>query len=525
MAVGPHPLTAEAAVEVLRAGGNAFDAAVAAAMTEGVVEPAHNGVAGYGGGMVGFRGGQAGGEVVCVDFNAEAPGAARPDMFPVTEGTDGTFTVPGAVHKTGALSVAVPGIVAGLERIHREWGSLPLAAVLAPAVRAARDGWVANRLTCRNLRENWEAIRGGFPETARLVAPTGSPPEAGQRLTNPELAETLEELAAVGLRDFYEGELAVRLVESVRRQGGVLELEDMAAYQARRVAPTEMDYRGRRLHTPPAGCGGFTSLQVLAVLDGFDLVGMTPVDVEFLHLYLETLKVCWSRRLAIAGDPAFTPFDEAGELAPELVADLRARVARGRERPEPGQRFAPEPFHCTSHLCVADVHGNVLSLTQTHGGAFGSYVSVPGTGLILGHGMARFDPRPGRPNSIAPRKRPLHNMAPFLVTRGGSAMAAYGTPGGRTIVNNQAFFTLGLFAFGLELGDALACPRLHCEEAEPASLEESAGAELLDALRARGHGVNAVERNGGPASGIMIEERRRMQGAVDPRGDGTVAWE
>lgn len=515
MAVGPHPKTAEAGLEVLRAGGNAFDAAVAAAFTEGVVQPAHNGVAGYGGAAVAYH--AASGQVVCVDFNTEAPAAARPDMFLTEPHPTSVFAVVEALHKRGAKSVGIPGVVAGLDFLHREWGTLPPADLLAPAIRAGREGWRCNRATRKNLLENLEGLRG-YPETlALLLNAEGNPPERGDRMKNPELAEALERLARAGLRDFYEGELAGRIVDGLAAQGGLLTRADLAQYQARQVEPLRLDYRGARIHTPPVGCGGITSFQILEVLEGFELP--SPDSAEFFHLYAEVLKACWQRRVTQVGEG----IPEAEQLAPELLREIREQVAAHRERASEPEALAPDPFFCTSHICTADKAGNVVSLTQTHGASFGSFVSVPGTGLIFGHGMARFEPRPGWPNSIAPGKRPLHNMAPMLATRGGRAVAAYGTPGGRTIVNNQALFSLALFRLGLGLPETLALPRVHAEEAEPLKLETRAGEAGLAALLARGHRVEAVEYNGGPAHGILIgPQPDHLLGATDSRFEGRV---
>jgi gamma-glutamyltranspeptidase/glutathione hydrolase len=444
-------------------------------------------------------------------------------MFPIEPRESGLYTVPDAVHRTGALSIGLPGVVAGLDEIHRAWGTLPVERLLAPAVRAGREGWRCNTNTARNLKENWPGIRSGFPETARLLAPEGRLPEPGDRMTNPELAATLEGLAGAGLRDFYEGELAGRIADYVQSQGGILTREDLAGYRARQVEATNAEFLGRRLYTPPVGCGGATTLQMLLVLETFDLAALRPATPEFYHLFAEVMKACWRKRLLELGDPAFTGLPETTHLQPEAIRALRADVEAGLRDPQPGVVIAPEPFNCTSHLCVADAAGNVVSLTQTHGGSFGSYLTVPGTGLTFGHGMARFDPRPGRPNSIAPGKRPLHNMAPIVALQHGRPVAAYGTPGGRTIVNNQAYFSLSLFASGLDMEAALNVPRLHCEEREPMNLEERAGTEVLEQLRALGHRVNAVEKNGGPASGIRLGDRPgRFEGAADPRGEGSV---
>lgn len=526
MVVGPHPLAAEAGLEILRAGGNAFDAMVAAAFTEAVVEPAHNGVAGYGGAVVAWHAGEQ--RVVCVDYNTEAPRAARETMFEVLPGEGGLYTVRDGKHKEGPLSVGIPGVVAGLEEIHRSWGTLPIAQLLGPAIRAAREGWSCNTATARNLAENADAIRERHPETARLVMPDGKLPQRGDRMSNPDLGDTLETLATAGLRDFYEGEVAAQIAAYFQAEGGILAADDLASYRARHVPTTSGDFRGRTLHTPPIGCGGVTSIQMLQVLEGFDLTaaGRQPGQAEFYHLFAEVMKACWRRRLLVLGDPEFTGVPEIGQLDPSLIREIRTEVTERLEHPQRGERVAPEPFSCTSHLCAVDTAGNVVSLTQTHGGSFGSFVTVPGTGLTFGHGMARFDPRPGLPNSIAPGKRPMHNMAPMLAMAGDRPVAAFGTPGGRTIVNNQAYFALQLYAYGTDISQALTTPRLHGEEIEPLKLEQSAGEEVLSALRAFGHEVEAVERNGGAAHSIVIGETpAELDGATDPRGDGLVAWE
>jgi gamma-glutamyltranspeptidase / glutathione hydrolase len=532
MVVGPHPRTAEAGLEVLRAGGNAFDAAVAAAFTEAVVQPAHNGVAGYGGGMVGFLADP--GQVVCVDFNTEAPAAATPEMFPLEAvappqppNSGGSpislYRIRDSLNSLGALSIGIPGIVGGLDEIHRSWGTRPIAELLGPAIRAARDGWECNAHTAKNLGEKAEMIRHRFPETARLLMPEGREPKPGDRMSNPELADLLERLTSVGLRDFYEGETATRVVGYLQEQGGILTREDMAGYRARHVPPTQSEYRRHTLLTPPPGCGGVTTLQMLQVLEGFEVP--EPANAAFYHLFAEVMKACWRRRLMEVGDPAFTGMSETAQLEEGRIAELRAEVEAGLRGEVEREPIAPEPFTCTSHINVVDASGNAVALTQTHGASFGSCVTVPGTGLTFGHGMGRFEPRSGWPNSIGPGKRPLHNMAPMLALRSGRPAAVYGTPGGRTIVNNQAYFSLCIYRFGLDIATALALPRLHCEEAEPMKLEEAAGHEVFEALRALGHRIVAVDKSGGPAHGIVIgDSPRHLDGATDTRWNGKVAF-
>ncbi len=532
MVAGPHPFTADAGLEALRAGGNAVDAAVAAALTEGVVQPAHNGLAGYGGAAVLHL--AASNTVACLDFNTEAPAAATETMFQIDTAAANPpfgYAIAGSLHKRGALSVGIPGVLAGLAELHEKWGSLPIAQLLQPAINAAQDGWPCNTATSRNTREIVDDLRRCAPRVAAMVLVDGEVPEPGQILTNPDLALTLEELSELGLRAFYEGDLGRRIATMLQTQGGIMTAADLKGYRARHVETVSAEFGGVTLHTPPIGCGGVTSLQVLLVLDelarrGTDFRSQEPASPGFFHLYTEVLKVCWRRRLATLGEPAFTGHPESLELEPSLVVTLADAAAAGLANPSPGERVAADPFYCTSHICAADAAGNVVSLTQTHGAAYGSWTTVPGTGLIFGHGMARFEPRPGHPNSVAPGKRPLHNMAPILAMRGNRPLAAYGTPGGRTIVNNQAYFSLAMWGWGLEPAAALALPRIHVEECEPVQIEDRAGSEDEQALSLLGHSVQVVERSGGPAHVITLgDDPSEMDGATDPRFEGKVAWE
>jgi len=522
--IGPHPLTAEAGLGILRAGGNAFDAMAAAAFTEGVVQPSHNAPAGYGGHLVAFHAREG---VVCLDFNSEAPAAASGTMFPTRATPDGDnlYEVIGHRHRHGALAVGIPGVTAGLAELLRCWGTLSPTAILAPGIRAARDGFEVNTANATTLADNAEELRRDFPETARLLTLDRRIPKKGDTLTNPELAATYERWAEHGLRDLYEGQTAARVAEYIQAEGGILTREDLAQYQARHVEPLHIAYRGHDLYTPPIGAGGVTSLQLLQALEDFPIHRMRPGSAEFMHLFIEAMKSCWRRKLTLLGDSAFTGLPESSQWTPQALTEIRAEIRRGLKQTEPGERVAPDPFLGTSHLCAADAQGNLVSLTQTHGSAFGSWVTVPGTGLTLGHGMCRFEPRPGWPNSIAPGKRPLQNMAPFLITRNERPWAAIGAPGGRTIPNNLAYFILHLLRWRTDVATALASPRVHCEEAEPAKVEDRADPAVVAELERLGHQVEVVEKNGGPGHGIVIgEEPNSFDGATDPRQEGRVAW-
>lgn len=522
MCVGPHPLTAEAGVNMLREGGNAFDAAVAAAFTEAVVEPAHNGVGGYGGALVAYVAGEQ--RVISIDFNSRAPAAATADMFDVKYGDDGTLTVPARAHLYGERAVGVNGIVSGLLFALEHYGVLARGEVLQPAIRAARSGWTVTLNTSRALEKVIDTLRARFPQTARLVACQNGIPQPGDSLRNPELADTLERIDYRGAAEFYEGETARAIVDCLRAGGNGVTLDDWASYAPRLDAPLTSRFNGYDLFTPPLGAGGLTALQMLRVYESFTIPDSRTSWLDAMHLHIEVIKACWRERLTKYGDPRFVDVDMVHELSEELVDELCERVRGGLLRPQCGELIAPEPFNSTSHLCAADADGNVVSLTQTHGAALGSLVTVPGTGITLGHGMARFDPRPGRPNSIAGGKEPLHNMSPMLAMKDDRPYAAYGLPGGRTIPNNQAHITINLLQHRMTPLEAISVPRVSCDSIEPVNVEETVGNETMNALRELGHEVALIDRVGGSASVILFGKRPgEFVGATDPRGQGKVA--
>lgn len=516
----PHPVAADAGLEVLQAGGSAIDAAVAAAFAHTVVTPASCGVAGYAGALVFYLADRQ--EVLAIDYNSRAPRAAREDLFPVELKEDGGFRVPGRVNTHGALAVDVPGTVAGLVLAQEQFGTLPLHEVLRPAIRAAREGFAVNAALAAEIANNLATHAEAFPEAYRLYTIDGRPPAEGEKIRSPELADTLERIAHEGAKAFYEGEIAERIVDTVRSQGGILTLEDLATYRAQVVKPIRVSYRGHEVYTPPLAAGGLTVLQALRVLEGFN-VAETGGGARYLHLLIEVAKVVFRERLTKYGDLSAISLDIEQELGDEWIAQLRNEVAAGIAQPQSGRIIAPDPAGGTIHLATADAKGNTVSLTTTHGAGFGSLVAVPGTGLVLGHGMCRFDPRPGLPNSIAPGKQPLHNMAPVVALKDSRPVLSLGAAGGRTIINTVYTVLSRILDFGLSLEEALDATRFHMETKEPARIENRT--EDLSAELARlGHEVELVPSIG-TLQGITLDhERGWVDGASDPRVKGKVAW-
>ena len=519
--VGPHPRTANAGMNILQSGGNAVDAAVAAAFTEGVVEPCHNGIAGYGGCMVIYLADQR--KVIAIDYNTMAPAAASDQMFTIEKtDTPAGYRVPGRVNLHGPLAVGVPGVVAGLCLALEQFGSMPLAEIIQPAIRSARYGYAPNTANRGAMAGNAERWLQDFPETARVFLKNGRAPKPGERLTNPDLARTLEAVAEGGATAFYQGSIAQRITDYIQESGGCLSVEDFQRYTPRVLEPYEINYRGYQIYTAPLGAGGLTTLQMLRLIEAYD-VGNASL-AERTHLLAEAMKIGWQERLSRFGDPDFVEIDISAELSDSFVTKFATELKAGLKSPKPGKIVYYEPLNCTSHISTADSHGNMVSLTQTHGGGFGSMFTVPGTGLLFGHGVGRFDPRPGFANSIAPGKRPLHNMAPMLALRDNAPFATYGIPGGRTIPNNQLSISVNLIDLQMSAQEALDAPRTHNEGAEPIGVEERAGAEVLEELRARGHQVESQAGIGGPGHAIVLSDNPAVQsGGTDPRGEGRVA--
>ena len=320
-------------MNILQSGGNAVDAAVAAAFTEGVVEPCHNGIAGYGGCMVIYLAHQQ--KVVAIDYNTVAPAAASDQMFTIEKtDTPAGYQVPGRVNLHGPLAIGVSGVVAGLCLALERFGSMPLGEVIRPAIRSARYGYVPNTANRGAMAGNAERWLQDFPETARVFLKNGRAPKPGERLTNADLARTLETVAEGGFAAFYQGSIAQTIVDYIQECGGCLSVEDFQRYTPRVLEPYEINYRGYRIYTAPLGAGGLTTLQMLRLIESYD-VGSTSL-VERTHLLAEAMKIGWQERLSRFGDPDFVEIDISKELSDSFVAKFAPELKEGSEIAEAG---------------------------------------------------------------------------------------------------------------------------------------------------------------------------------------------
>ena len=452
-----YPRAKEAGMEIMAAGGNAVDAVIASALVAGVIALPSCGIGGYGGHlMMSTRDGRT----AAIDFNSTAPAAARPDMFPV----DAKGDVKNKSNYVGWLAAGVPGTLAGLQLGLDKFGSMKFAEVVAPAIRYAREGFEAPGEYMSWL-EPGSKEPAPDPASVKLFSPGGKLLKKGDRFRNPQLGDLLQQLAESGsVEPFYRGEIARKIAGAFKSNGGIVTEKDFNDYQAILQTPYEVAYRGYKVTTAPLTAGGLTVLQVLASLSALDWHKMPSDSPKKFQAMVEALRIAWGDRLRLFGDPQFVdvPVERllSEKYARESAGLVRSAVA---ERRPVAVSTDDRTAGGTVNLSACDAEGNMAVVTLTHGDGFGARVTVDGLGLVLGHGMSRFEPVPGKLNSIAPGKRPLDNMCPSIVLKDGRPLFAIGGVGGRRIPNGIVLALLQLLANGRELEDAVRAPRLHTE--------------------------------------------------------------
>ena len=510
------PLGTAAGNEMLACGGNAIDAAVAALLTLTVVEPMMVGIAG--GGMAHIR--LADGRHVVIDALSVAGQGARPDMFtPLSDSPPDYMETRDRRNRIGASAVAVPGNLRGWCLMQEEYGRLPFADVIEPAIRAASRGFTVSDYLVGAVREH-EADLLADPEIARLFMPGGQPVAAGSRLVMGDYAESLRLIQQQGADALHGGALGRALVQRLATGGpdaGHVTLEDLAAYRAVPRDAIFSSYRGYAIAgPPPPASSGVHVVQMLNMLEHFDLRAMGFGSPESLDLLAGVIRVAFEDRNAASGDPDFVDVPTARFTSRTYARDCLSRL---RHPPEAGPWLGHES-HDTTHLTVADAQGNIVSATHTINGLFGACFMVPGTGIIPNNYMLNYDPHPGRALSIMPRKRVPTSMAPMIVLRDGKPCFALGLPGAVRIFPSAMQAIVNLIDHGMTLQQAVEAPRIWTEgqhvELEPAY------APMADALRAMGHDVRLVRTIGGGMNAIGFGGDGMLTGAACWRADGVV---
>lgn len=502
LVVSKDVLASRAGIEMLRAGGNAVDAAVAAAFTVGVVEPWMNGIGG-GGFMVIHLAREN--RTLVIDYAMRGPRRADENLFELEDGysTDlfGWRKVKDDANIHGWKSIAVPGAVAGLCHAQQAYGRLSLQQVMAPAIRCAREGFPVTWYTQLQISADAQLI-SRYPETARYFFDAGMPKVAlydgANKVVQEDLARTLEAIAAEGPDIFYRGAIARRMAAAMAENGGLITEEDLASYRVRVVDPAPAVKFGRfDLFTSPCPSGGTTLQEIGAILDGSGIEETGHNSADALHLIAEASRLAWADRFGHLCDPDLMRFPWQALYADAYAAERRSLIDRRRamEAAAPGNpaAFGPAagrsgPDGSTTALVAADSDHNMVSITQTLMASFGSRVTVPGTGILMNNGMYWFDPEPGKPNSVGPGKKPLNNMAPLLVMRDGKPFLAISSSGGRKIVGANLNLFLNAANFRMSMQEAVSAPRIDLS-AGYIEADDRIAPETLEALKLKGHKV------------------------------------
>ncbi|HXK22399.1 MAG TPA: gamma-glutamyltransferase [Myxococcota bacterium] len=526
-----------AGLAMLEQGGNAVDAAVAAAFALAVTQPFSAGLGG--GAFVLIR--TADGRAVALDARETAPAAATADMF----------TRPGVPERAslvGPLAVATPSFVAGMALALERFGTRSLADVLAPAIELAEHGFPIGPYHARMLAfVESMGLRQRFPETARIqLPPPGETPRQGWRLVQKDLAETLRRIARDGPQTISSGDVAGAIADEVQADGGILTWEDLSGYQAKLREPLRGHYRSFEiLSFPPPSSGGVALIEALQILDGTDLRARGAGSSAAIHLIAEAMKLAFADRALHLGDPDFVDVPVARLISPDYAAMLRARInppwwkrapwTWGREESaiEVEAPGIAADDHGTTHLSTTDAAGNAVALTMTINTPFGSGITVPGTGVVLNNEMDDFSVAPGKPNvyglvdvrganSIAPGKRPLSSMTPTIVLIDGRLVMVTGSPGGPRIISTTLLSILNALDFHMDVEEAVSAPRFHHQwSPDELVVEPDVPADVVEGLRARGHVVRVDEREWSAAEAILIDPKTGWHtGGADPRSDG-----
>ncbi len=518
MVVTNHPLASAAGAEMLAAGGNAIDAAVAALFTLTVVEPMMVGI--LGGGFAHFR--LPDGTHHILEGQGQCPAAVGPDTFEYDRtASPGALESVGRRHSLGRGAVAVPGTLKAWCEMLGQHGSLPLEAVMEPARRHASRGFAVTGYLSECIAENAGDLLLD-PEIASVFLPGGRPLAQGDKLVQPQYAQTLTQIAREGPAALYGGTLGQALVDDAVSHGGHLSLQDLRAYRTRTPEPLRSHYRGHEVLGPPPPCAGVLHIgQMLRVLEGFDVRGLGFGTPQGAHLLAEVMKMAFADRLAVTADPDFVPVPVAQLLSDAYAQERRAQIRMDRAQVWTSSLAPAGPESAnTTHVTVADREGCIVSATQTINSLFGARYMVPGTGMVPNNYLYVLDPRPGRANSMAPGKRVTSSMAPLIVLKDGRPRYALGLPGGLRIFTSALQALLNLIDHGMPLQQAVESPRLWTQGFD-LELEPGFDPALAQQLQALGHAVLPVPNVGGGMNAIAFDAQGEMEGAACWRADGT----
>jgi gamma-glutamyltranspeptidase/glutathione hydrolase len=522
MVVTSHFLATQAALEVLKKGGNAIDAAVTAAFSLAVVQPRSGNIAGGGFMLISS---EQNDEVVAIDYREKAPSKATADMFLDEEGNADS-----QLSRYSHLAAGVPGTVAGLSLALEKYGTISLKEALVPAIHLAEKGFVVTPHFSDGLKEKETMLKKWESSAKIFYKPDGSFYEPGERFIQKDLAATLRRISEQGAKEFYEGKTAELLVAEMAKHDGLITMEDMKNYSPTIREPVQGTYRGYDIYSmSPPSSGGVHVVQILNMLEGYPIAEYGHNSAQTIHLMAEAMKLAYADRSFYLGDVDFIKVPLKGLTAKEYAATLRKTIDPEKAVPSntitPGK---PQPYESneTTHFSMVDTFGNAVSNTYTINFSYGSGIVVEGAGFLLNNEMDDFSAKPGVPNAygliggeankIEPNKRMLSSMSPTIVKHQGENFLITGSPGGSRIITTTLQVIMNVIDHGLNIQSAVAAPRIHHQWLpDELRIEEGISVDTIKILQKKGHRVKQQEAMGAIQS-IIIKDGM-MYGGADPR--------
>lgn len=503
--------------EILRKGGNAIDAAVAAGFALGVVEPNSSGLGG--GGFMLIRIAKTG-ETVFIDFRERAPQKSSPEMW--TIGADGK--VVGNQKLEGGKAAAVPGEVAGLLYALENYGTMSREQVIRPAANLAKNGFYVTPTLSNDMKSQFDKLEK-YPESAKVfLNQEGLPYEVDDLFTNPDMAKTLDIIIKNGKDGFYKGEVAEAIVKTLNKYDGLYTMEDLANYKPLVRQPVKGTYRGYEIISSPSpSSGGAIVIEILNILENFDIGSLKVNSPEYLHLFSEAYKLAYADRAKYMGDSDYTPVPMKGfvskKYAKEIAKDIDLKVSHDSKAHDPWLYESED----TTHYSIADKEGNMVAITKTVNGLFGNSVVVDGYGFVMNNEMDDFVLGAGHPNSVAPSKTPLSSMSPTIVLKDGKPFMVLGSPGATKIISTVSQVISRVIDHKMGMQDAIDAPRLWDNTSNKINVETRIPDETLKRLEAMGHKTNKTsewDRGMGSVQGVLYKADGTLEGGADPRRDG-----
>ena len=513
MVATAHPIASKVGLDILKQGGNAVDAALAIAFALSIAEPNASGIGGGGFILIKMADKK---DAVMIDYREIAPEKATPEYYYQNESSFENFT------HGGEKSIGVPGLVACAELALQKYGSMTFKQILTPAIKLATEGIIVSDKLNGMIIDNLEKIMN-YSATSEIYLADMLPLEFGSKLINKDLAKTFQQIIEHGGGIFYNGEIAKAISTEVTKQGGILSISDLNKYRAKIRKPIIGSYRGYQIISSSPPSGGMFLIELLNIMEGFDVPSLGHNSAQFIHLFAEAMKIIYADKFTNAADPDFYNVPVDYFIDKSYATDKRALINQEKAKFDyTSEKVTNKGSNDTSHLSIIDENGNIVALTQSINHWFGSGLVVPGTGILLNDHLSDFNSKPGYPNSIEPHKRPASNTAPTIILKDGKPFMTLGTPGGTRIISAVAQIIMNVIDFNKTMDEAIEAPRVHCLK-DILHLESRIGKNIINELETMGHKVKIhaeYDNYFGGAQGILISPNGKLDGGADSRRDG-----